>query len=133
MDAPREVLSAALKMGDPRNTINPKTIDNERSQRDALRRLRAKIKVSDDETYLRALQNGDISVAFGGSDDVLALCRRSSLVTPVFPPSGTSLHCDVFVRPVLNEGEDTLAASTAVIVPRYRCLVRLHARFWSNK
>ena len=103
-DAPREVLSAALKMGDPRNTINPKTIDNERSQRDALRRLRAKIKVSDDETYLRALQNGDISVAFGGSDDVLALCRRSSLVKPVFPPSGTALHCDVFVRPVLNEG-----------------------------
>ena len=91
-------------MGDPRNTINPKTIDNERSQRDALRRLRAKIKVSDDETYLRALQNGDISVAFGASDDVLALCRRSSLVKPVFPPSGTALHCDVFVRPVLNEG-----------------------------
>ena len=103
-DAPREILSAALKMGDPRNTINPKTIDSERSQRDALRRLRAKIKVSDDQTYLRALQNGDISVAFGGSDDVLALCRRSSLVKPVFPPSGTALHCDVFVRPVLNEG-----------------------------
>ena len=103
-DAPREILSAAMKMGNPKNTINPKTIDDERSQRDALRRLRAKIKVSDNETYLRALQNGDISVAFGGSDDVLALCRRSSLVTPVFPPSGTSLHCDVFVRPVLNEG-----------------------------
>jgi len=53
-------------MGDPRNTINPKTIDNERSQRDALRRLRAKIKVSDDETYLRALQNGDIERASQG-------------------------------------------------------------------
>ena len=62
-----------FKEPNTKNTINPKTIDDERSQRDALRRLRAKIKVSDNETYLRALQNGDISVAFGGSDDVGAI------------------------------------------------------------
>jgi putative spermidine/putrescine transport system substrate-binding protein len=101
-NAPREILSAALKMGNYNNTINPKTIDGELN-RDALRRLRAKIKVADDQTYLRALQNGDVSVAFGPSDDVLALCRRSSLVKPVFPPSGTALHCDCFVRPVYND------------------------------
>ena len=54
---------------------------------------------TDDAQYAQALANGDAWAVAGPSDDLLALARRSSLITVAVPRSGTSLFADVWCVP----------------------------------
>jgi spermidine/putrescine-binding protein len=97
-NAPRLVLSAALKAeGLSVNTNDIGGVDGRVSER--VRTLRKNVKVFDDLQYLQAIACGDCAVVVGPSEDIFSVARRSTLVIPIIPQSGTSLWSDIWVVP----------------------------------
>ncbi|MEM8806524.1 MAG: extracellular solute-binding protein [Cyanobacteria bacterium P01_G01_bin.38] len=61
--------------------------------------LHQQVKVYDSSTYLKALINEDISLAVGWSSEILGALSRYPQLRAVFPPEGSILSCDLWVRP----------------------------------
>ena len=100
-NAPRLVLSAALKAeGMSVNVGDVGGVDGRVSAR--VRQLRESVKVFDDLQYLQAIACGDCAVVVGPSEDVFSVARRSTLIVPVVPRSGTTLWSDCWVVPTTS-------------------------------
>jgi spermidine/putrescine-binding protein len=96
---PRALLTASLR-AEGLSANDPRGVG---ASPEVLRRLRAlrddQLLTTDDTQYAQALANGDAWAIVGPSDDLLALARRSSLVTVAAPRTGTSLFADVWCVP----------------------------------
>ena len=96
---PRALLTASLR-AEGLSANDPRGVG---ASPEVLRRLCAlrddQLLTTDDTQYAQALANGDAWAIVGPSDDLLALARRSSLVTVAAPRTGTSLFADVWCVP----------------------------------
>ncbi|MEO0457182.1 MAG: extracellular solute-binding protein [Cyanobacteria bacterium P01_A01_bin.114] len=98
---PQLLLGIVLKsLGYSINQGDNLDIEQVKTQLSALHR---QIKVYDSSTYLKALINEDVSLAVGWSSDILATLSRYPQLRAVFPPEGSILSCDLWVRPIRAE------------------------------
>ncbi|KAM3115372.1 extracellular solute-binding protein [Phormidesmis sp. 146-33] len=105
-DQPREVIGLTLKhLGKSYNTADLKTVPNLESE---LLRLHQQVKFYSSDTYLQPLLLDDIWLAVGWSTDVLPLIQRNQPIAAVFPPSGTALWTDLWVRPARVQNASNL-------------------------
>lgn len=94
----REVIGLTLKkLGAAYNTNDLKRVPQLAAE---LRSLHQQAKLYSSDAYLQPLMLGDTWVAVGWSSDLLPLIQRSNQIAAVVPQSGTSLWCDLWVRPV---------------------------------
>jgi putative spermidine/putrescine transport system substrate-binding protein len=105
VDQPREVIGLTLhKLGYSYNTANISSIRNLKSE---LLALQKQVKFYASDYYLQPLVMGDTWVAVGWSGDILPLTKRYPNIKAIVPRSGTSLWCDVWVKPK-NSGANEL-------------------------
>lgn len=105
-DQPREVIGLTLKhLGKSYNTADLKTVPNLESE---LLSLHKQVKFYSSNTYLQPLLLEDTWLAVGWSTDVLPLIQRNQPIAAVFPPSGTALWTDLWVRPARVQNASTL-------------------------
>ena len=96
---PRALLTASLR-AEGLSANDPRGLKELPGVRARLCGLRDDQLLTTDETQVvQALANGDAWVVVGPSDDLLALARRSSLVSVAVPRSGTALFADVWCVP----------------------------------
>lgn len=96
---PRALLTASLRAAGA-SANDPRAVGRVPGARARLDRLRdEQLLTTDAAQYVQALANGDAWAAVGSSDDLLALARRSSLVSVAVPRSGTALFADVWCVP----------------------------------
>ncbi len=105
-DQPREVIGLTLKhLGQSYNTADLKTVPNLESK---LLSLHKQVKFYSSDAYLQPLLLDDTWLAVGWSTDVLPLIERNQPIAAVFPPSGTALWTDLWVRPAGAQNASTL-------------------------
>ena len=96
---PRALLTASLR-AEGLSANDPRGLGASSAVTTRLNALRDdQLLTTDDAQYAQALANGDAWAVVGPSDDLLALARRSSLITVAVPRSGTSLFADVWCVP----------------------------------
>lgn len=96
---PRALLTASLR-AEGLSANDPRGLFASSGVKTRLNALRDdQLLTTDDAQYAQALANGDAWAVVGPSDDLLALARRSSLITVAVPRSGTSLFADVWCVP----------------------------------
>ena len=96
---PRALLTASLR-AEGLSANDPRGLGASSGVKTRLNALRDdQLLTTDDAQYAQALANGDAWAVAGPSDDLLALARRSSLITVAVPRSGTSLFADVWCVP----------------------------------
>ncbi|MEA5468930.1 extracellular solute-binding protein [Spirulina sp. 06S082] len=94
---PREIIGLTLKkLGHSYNTKDLKAITNLRSELEALVK---QIKFYSSTNYLQPLILKDTWVAVGWSTDILPTIKHYPQLKVVVPKSGTSLWCDLWVKP----------------------------------
>ncbi|MGV0027456.1 extracellular solute-binding protein [Phormidesmis priestleyi] len=105
-DHAREVIGLTLKhLGKSYNTTDLKTVPNLESE---LLSLHRQVKFYSSDAYLQPLLLDDTWLAVGWSTDVLPLIQRNQPIAAVFPPSGTALWTDLWVRPARVQNASTL-------------------------
>ncbi|NDJ18633.1 extracellular solute-binding protein [Myxacorys almedinensis] len=111
LDQPRETIGLTLKkLGRSYNTPDLSTVDTLNAE---LKALHQQAKFYSSDTYMQPLVLNDTWVAVGWSSDVLSAMRRYSQIKAVFPPSGTALWADLWVRPA-SRGRSETAQNSAL-------------------
>ena len=106
LDEPREVIGLTLnKLGYSYNTADLSSIANLKPE---LLALQKQVKLYASDYYLQPLVIGDTWVAVGWSSDILPLIKRYPNIKAIVPRSGTSLWCDLWVKPKNSKGNGLL-------------------------
>lgn len=102
-DHAREVMGLVAKsLGYSYNQPNPDKIPGFTTK---LAQLQQQVKFYSSNTYLQPLLLGDAAIAVGWSTDLLPLLAYDRKIRLVFPPSGTALWADLWVRPRTAAGD----------------------------